>query len=73
MITVSKWNKRNNYRKIDKSFYELLETINRMNNNNAENSPSGKNTKPTVPQAKGACLNAAKTKWVELPSSCYFA
>ena len=49
MITVPKWNKRNNYRKIDESFYEILETINRMNNNKAENSPSGKNTKPRVP------------------------
>ena len=49
MITVPKWNKRINWRKVDKSFYELLDTINRMNNNKAENSPSGKNTKPRVP------------------------
>ena len=49
MIIVLKWNKRINWRKIDKSFYELLDTINRMNNNKVENSPSGKNTKPRVP------------------------
>ena len=46
MISVPKWNKRNNWRKIDKSFYELLDTINRMNTSKAENSPSGKSTKP---------------------------
>ena len=49
MISVPKWNKRFNQRKIDKLFHELLDTINRMNNNEAENSPSGKNTKPRVP------------------------
>ena len=48
MITVPKWIKRINWRKVDKSFYELLDTINRMNNNKAKNSPSGKNTKPRV-------------------------
>ena len=31
------------------SFYELLDTINRMNNKKAEKSPSGENTKPRVP------------------------
>ena len=46
MITVPKWNKRINKRKIDESFYELLDTINRMKNEKAENSPSRKNTKP---------------------------
>ena len=30
-------------------FYELLDTINRMNNIKAESSPSGKNTKPREP------------------------
>ena len=35
-----------------------------MNNNNDENSPSGKNTKPRVPWAKGASRNAAKRKIV---------
>ena len=49
MITVPKWNKRINWRKVDKSFYELLDTINRTNNNKDENSPRGKNTKPRVP------------------------
>ena len=48
MITVPKGDKRINQRKIDKSFYEIMNTINRMNNNKAENSPSGKNTKPRV-------------------------
>ena len=33
-----------------------------MNNNQAKNSPSGKNTKPRAPQAKGASLNAATKK-----------
>ena len=36
MITVPKWNKQINWRKIDKSFYELLDTINRMTDSNAE-------------------------------------
>ena len=49
MKIAPKWNKRINWRKIYKSFYELLDTINRMNNNKAENSPSGKNTKPRKP------------------------
>ena len=49
MIAVPKWNKRINYRKIDKSFYELLDTIIRMNNKKAKNSPSGKNTKLREP------------------------
>ena len=36
-----------------------------MNNNKAENSPSGKNTKPGVSKrAKGASQNAAKRKIV---------
>ena len=48
MITVPKWNKRNNQQKIDKSFHELLDTINRMKNRKAENSPIGKNTKRRV-------------------------
>ena len=39
-----------------------MDTINRMNNNKAENSPSGKNTKPRVPEATEASLNAAKRK-----------
>ena len=32
--------------KTDKSFYKTLDTINRMTNNKAKNSPSGTNTKP---------------------------
>ena len=36
MISVPKWDKRNNQRKIDKSFYKLLDTINRMTDRNAE-------------------------------------
>ena len=31
------------------SFYKVLDTINRKNNIKAENSPSGKNTKPREP------------------------
>ena len=49
MINVLKWDKRNNQRIFDKSFYKVLDTINRMNNNKAKNSPSGKNTKPREP------------------------
>ena len=73
MIIVPKSNKRFNKRKIDESFYELLDTINRMNKKQAENSPSGKITKPRVPQMKGASLNVAKRKWVEFPGCRYFA
>ena len=36
MIIVPKWNKRNNQRIIDKSFFKLLDTINRMTDSNAE-------------------------------------
>ena len=36
MITVPKWNKRINQRKIDKSFYKLLDTNNRMTDSNVE-------------------------------------
>ena len=32
-----------------KSFSKVLDSINRMNNKKAENSPSGKNTKPREP------------------------
>ena len=46
MITVPKWDKRNNQRKSISHFFKLLDTVNRMNNNKAESSPSGENTKP---------------------------
>ena len=36
MIIVPKWDERNNQRKIDKSFYKLLDTNNRINDSNAE-------------------------------------
>ena len=36
MMFVPKWDKRNNQRKIDKSFYKLLDTNNRMTDSNAE-------------------------------------
>ena len=49
MITVPKWNKWINYQRIDESFCKILDTINRMDNSEAENSPSGKNTKPREP------------------------
>ena len=49
MIIVPKKNKRIKQRKIDLSFYNLLDTINRINNSKAENSPSGKNTEPREP------------------------
>ena len=55
------------------SFYKVMDTINRMNNKEVEKNPSGKNTQPRVPSAKGTSLNAAKRKWIELPGSCYFA
>ena len=32
MIIVSKWDKRNNQRKLDNSIYKVLDTINWMNN-----------------------------------------
>ena len=35
--------------KYDKSFYQVLDTINRMIDNKAENSPRGTNTKPRKP------------------------
>ena len=49
MISVPKWNKRNNQRKLINHFIKLLDTINHMNNKKAENSPSGKNMKPKEP------------------------
>ena len=36
MIIVPKWDKRNNQQKIDKSFYKLLDTNNRITDSNAE-------------------------------------
>ena len=36
MITVPKWDKRNNQQKIDEPFYRLLDTNNRMTESNAE-------------------------------------
>ena len=44
MIIVSKWDKRNNQRIFVKPVYKVLVTINRMNINKAESSPSVKNT-----------------------------
>ena len=49
MITVPKWDKRNNQRKLISRFSKVLDTINRMINNKTENSPSGKDTKLKVP------------------------
>ena len=68
MIIVPKWEKRVNQWLIDKSFGILKDTINRMNNNKARNSPGGTNTKPREAQVKGTSL-----KWFELPGSCYFS
>ena len=59
--------------KIDNSFYKVMDTINRVNNIEAAISASGTNTKQREPKAEGASQNAAKRKWVEVPSSCYFA
>ena len=36
MMIVPKWDKQNNQRKIDTSFYKLLNTNNRMTDSNAE-------------------------------------
>ena len=36
MITVPKWDKRNNQRIFDKSFCKVLDTSNRMTDSNAE-------------------------------------
>ena len=73
MIFVPKWNKRNNQREIDKSFKNLLVTINRMNKTKAEKLLALKNTKPGEPNAAEAHLNAANTKNVGLWDSCFFA
>ena len=73
MIFVPKWKKRNNQRKIDKSFKKLLVTINRMNKIKAEKVLALKNTKPGEPKAGEALLNAAKTKKFGVWDSCFFA
>ena len=44
------------------SFYNVLDTIKRMNNIEAENSPTDTNTKSRGPYTKEAPLNAAKRK-----------
>ena len=49
MKIAPKWDKRNNQWKNDMSFYKVLDTINRMINNKAENSPTGTTSKPTEP------------------------
>ena len=43
MIIVPKWDKRDNQRTLIGHSTKIMDTINRMINNKAENSPSGKN------------------------------